>query len=487
MTDASLLGANFQLAEVLPSQLGVPKLNDSSVVLAKQVSTYFPQTSQSQTIAAGTSGSPFIFKLSNSRMYADLRSSRLNFTAVMQPDAGVVAFDDSAMSLINRIRVLVGGVLVSDIQYANVVASLKHNLCYPMDNTVDQLIAGYKYNTTQLGEQTLAGTPAGLPGAANYNIPVAGGNATASYQDPFSSAAARQRGGIIVNTSCNDVNNTVDVSIPLRLISNFFNQKQFFYLRNASIQLEIYPEVPAQALAVISGAPTAGGTAYAMNQMTLRQDEYSVDSSVVDMIDQVIASAGLVVPYEDVTVLTSSYNGTTQAVPFTRSVSDLTELLFTAQPTANFNSLNAFSCSGFPTYQLDQCQVQIGATLYPVTPTTSDTERNYLLLQMANGDPAAEYSTCMVPRKCLAVYNNAFAGGAYTADSQMCISAIGYPFRKINTEGVFSISCGTSTSLDSGSIVVKFIQGAAQATTAYCILKYVRLLTLASGRVSVSA
>jgi hypothetical protein len=487
MADTSLLAANFQLSEVLPSQLGVPKLNDSSVVLAKQVSTYFPQTNQSQTIAAGTSGSPFIFKLSNSRMYADLRSSRLNFTAVLAPDAGVVAFDDSAMSLINRIRVLVGGVLVSDLQYANIHAAMKHNLCYPMDNTVDQLIAGYKYNTTQLGEQTLAGTSAGLPAAANYNIPVVGGNATASYQDAFSSAAARQRGGIIVNTSCNDVNNQVDVSIPLRLISPFFNQKQFFYLRNASIQLEIYPEVPAQALALISGAPTAGGTSYSMNSMTLRQDEYAVDSSVVDMIDQVVATAGLVVPYEDVTTLNASYNGTTQAVPFTRAVSDLVELLFVAQPTANFNTLGAFSVSGFPTYQLDQCQIQIGATLYPVTPTTSDSERNYLLLQMANGDPSAEYSTCMVPRKCLAVYNNAFAGGAYTADSQMCISAIGYPFRKINTEGVFTISAGVNTGLDAGSIIVKFIQQAAQATTAFCLVKYVRLLTLASGRVSVSA
>lgn len=486
MTDSSLLGANFQLAEVLPSQLGVPKLNDSSVVLAKQVSTYFPQTSQSQTIQAGTSGSPFIFKLSNSRMYQDLRSVRLNMSVAINAGAGTAAFDDSAFSCIQRIRILCAGVLVEDIQYANLVAALKHVLCYGQDNTVDQLIGGYKYNTTQYGEQCLnvayAGATASGTVATNAGPPV-----TVPYDSPYSAPAAQRRGALAVGGLYNNVANTVDVSLPLRMISGFFNSKQFFYLRNASLQIEVYPEVPQQALVAVVAGPTNANTSYALNQVTIRADEYSVDSSVVDMIDSVIASAGLVVPFETYSVLNASYNGTSQAVPFTRAVSDLTELYMVSQPQANFSQITFFSISGMPCDELDQCQIQIGSTLYPVTPTQSDTERNYLLLQTANGDPAAEYSVTSIPKNCLACYSNAFAGGAYQADANMVISAIAYPFRKINTEGVFSISAGVNTGLDAGSIIVKFEQSTAVPTLAYCILKYVRLMTLASGRVSVSA
>jgi hypothetical protein len=85
---------------------------------------------------------------------------------------------------------------------------------------------------------------------------------------------------------------------------------------------------------------------------------------------------------------------------------------------------------------------------------------------------------------------------AVVNDSDVVCQPIAYPLRRTNTEGVYFINAGYNTGLDSGSMVLRFNWSApagaawsngAPQMSGFLFLQYVRLLSLAGGRVSVSS
>lgn len=593
MADASSNQSNFQLQQVIPDKVRIPTLADAGSILARTKASLFPATNQSQVIPPGSQGSPFIFRISNARDYLDLRSCVMDFSALIHapalvatlaPPAGYgrsiaqkVAFDESALAWINRIRILVAGVLVEDIMDVNILSQIKkfYQNGPQQSNCIDDSLGSYKFD----------GTPASYPrsgGQMDYNVPGCefggGGISSTSELDHLDARAAafdgtinvRNRGArvLLEDGQAGDgyTNFMVDAgnavfqgscdhirrhAVPLRLISNFFNSKQWFYLRNASIQVEVYCETPAECLVLLNdtqsafpptgGAPStyfnagglygpntqnaplagwAGGatnlpwlrgpvpqsTYYAINDLTIRADTYTMDNEIVGMIDNIIASQGLVYGYETTSTIQSSFSSTSPAIPFTRAVSDATQFTFVAQPQAWSNDLRYFGLTGWALPGLDNVQIQVGSTPFPIVPMNASMTR-YVAHQAFNGDPADSLSTKQIPTR-LEIANATNTADmvyilssltAVVNDSDMVCQPIAYPLRRTNTEGIYFINAGYNTGLDSGSMVLRFNWSAPTGTTdywpngpgttmnGYLFLQYVRLLSMSGGRVSVSS
>lgn len=566
MADASSNTSNFQLQQVIPDKVRIPTLADAGSILARTKSTLFPATSQSQTIYNGSQGSPFIFRISNARDYLDLRSCVLDFQAqIFSPSAGAnqqqyVNFDESALAWVNRIRILVAGVLVEDIMDANILSQIKKFYTYlgPDNNTIDDSLGGYKWSSNEpvtgmAGQVTQAAhvPQVGIP-SNGVNTVYGGGDFayTTAPNTQSSERCQKQAGSLAVRNHGVDQlrfgDGTFQVGggvctytrrygIPMRLISHFFNTKQWFYLRNASIQVELYCETPADCLVILKDtqrfdtnyevapgflgisqptscdpAPNGGGlgplpaqTYYALNDLTIRADTYTMDNEIVGMIDNIIASQGLVYGYETVSTIQASFNSPMPAIPFTRAVSDATQFTFVAQPQTWSNSLVAFGLTGWALPGLDNVQLQVGSTPFPITPMNAMMTR-YVCHQAFNGDPADTLSFKQIPNtKTIAnnqnTTNYTFAINGFSTqvnDSDLVCQPIAYPLRRTNTEGIYFINAGYNTGLDSGSMVLRFTwappnlaawgNGAPQMA-GYLFLQYVRLLSMAGGRVSVSS
>lgn len=563
MADASSNTSNFQLQQVIPDKVRIPTLADAGSILARTKSTLFPATSQSQVIPPGSQGSPFIFRISNARDYLDLRSCILDFQAVITSPAAsanqiqYVNFDESALAWVNRIRILVAGVLVEDIMDANILSQLKKFYTYapPDMNCIDDSLGGYKWNSGAESVTGMAGQVTQAAHVPQVAVPTNGANSiyggggfayTTAPNTQSSERCGKQHGSLAVRNHGIDqlrfgdgtysvVGNVATYqrryAIPMRLISHFFNSKQWFYLRNASIQVELYCETPADCLVVLKDTqrfagnyelapgflgisqqtavdegglgPLPQSTYYALNDLTIRADTYTMDNEIVGMIDNIIASQGLVYGYETVSTIQASFNSNAPALPFTRAVSDATQFTFVAQPQAWTNNLCAFGLTGWALPGLDNVQLQVGSTPFPITPMNANMTR-YVCHQAYNGDPADTLSMKQIPtNKTIAnnqnTSNYAFAINGFQAlvnDSDVVCQPIAYPLRRTNTEGVYFINAGYNTGLDSGSMVLRFNWSApavaawgngAPQMSGFLFLQYVRLLSLAGGRVSVSS
>jgi len=506
MADTSAYAGDFQLKSVIPDRAQVPTIADSGSILARQKASIYPQTLQAQSIAPSTNGSPVIFKLSDTRAYTDLRSCQLEFDVTVNGVAtqdgtdpivsNWASFDESALAWINRIRVLVGGVLAEDIQEVNIISQIKKLMTYQVVNCIDkQLAGGGKYSSGQFVSDAIYqdapnGTGSFGPGA------IADRMREVVRTTTYSSSNMGWRGSTQV---VGPLSYTLRCSIPLRLISGFFNSKQWFYLRNASIQVEFYPETPQEALVNVSGTVANYGNSlpgYRLDNLAFRMDNYILDNSIVEIIDGVIGTRGLVYGFETTTTMVTQFVGSNVSIPFTRAVSDATQFTFVAQPQAVSNDYNYWSLSTWRIPGLDNVQLQIGATPMPLN-TMNPQCRINSWFQMWNGDGADTLSSTTVPSFALdcspdelaqtvavttAGGNNAGYGGPGK------LQGIGISLRRTNTEGLFFVNAGYNTALDSGAMSLRFTSAdGATNYVGYAFLQFVRLMTLAGGRVSISS
>ena len=503
MADTSAYAGDFQLKSVIPDRAQVPTIADSGSILARQKASIYPQTLQAQTINPSTNGSPVIFKLSDTRAYTDLRSCQLEFDATVYGvttssggssptyTSNFAAFDESALAWINRIRVLVGGVLAEDIQEVNIISQIKKMMTYQVRNCIDkQISGGGKYANDQFVDSGADDQPNGTgnfsPGA------IAARMRECIRTTCASSSNLGWRGGAAQTAAANQY--TIHCSIPLRLISGFFNSKQWFYLRNASIQVEFYPETPQEALVNVSGGVSGYGNAlpyYKLENIAFRMDNYILDNSIVEIIDGVIGTRGLVYGFETTTTMVTQFIGSNVSIPFTRAVSDATQFTFVAQPQAVSNNYNYWGLTTWRIPGLDNVQLQIGATPMPLN-TMNPQCRVNSWLQMWNGDGADTLSSTTVPSFALDCSDDELAAvvpvdaTAYGGPGKL--QGIGISLRRTNTEGLFFVNAGYNTALDSGAMSLRFTSGdGATQYVGYAFLQYVRLMTLAGGRVSISS
>jgi hypothetical protein len=513
MADTSSYAGDFQLKSVIPDRAQVPTIADSGAILARQKVSIYPKSGQSQTIAPSSSGNPILFSLSDTRAYADLRSANIEmdvtvygFSQVNNPGTAganyvpaICAMDESALSLINRIRVLVGGVVAEDIQEVNVISQIKKIMTYQIRNCIDKQIAGgAKYGSDEFTSLNGYNVPAGT---TLWNQAMLAGRsveqlATTSYSSQLVGFRGDDLpGGAAILPTAN--NYVMRVSIPLRLLSGFFNSKHWFYLRNASVQLELYPETPQDALVQVAGngnfqAGTATGTAYyAMNNIQLRMDNYILDNSIVEIIDGVIGTRGLVYGFETTTTMVTNFTGSNVSIPFTRAVSDATQFCFVAQPQALSNNYNYYGLTTWRLPGLDNVQLQIGATPMPLN-TLSPQARVNAWMQMWNGDGADTLSQTSAPQyalECSSAENDNVDGANSYGPGKL--QGIGITLRRTNTEGLFYVNAGYNTALDSGAISLRFTYNDTSAPapiyTGYAFLQFVRLMTMAGGRISISS
>lgn len=507
MADTSAYAGDFQLKSVIPDRAQVPTIADSGSILARQKASIYPQTLQAQTINPSTNGSPVIFKLSDTRAYTDLRSCQLEFDVTVfgqNVTAGTpavttvnyAAFDESALAWINRIRVLVGGVLAEDIQEVNIISQIKKMMTYQIRNCIDKQIGGgAKYASDQFNGNLSTAGVYDTPNGTGIFSPTAiqgrqreflRGNAAASFAHGWRGAAAP--------TASGQNSYGLHCSIPLRLISGFFNSKQWFYLRNASIQVEFYPETPQEALVVVAGSVAGFGNNlpyYKLENLAFRMDNYILDNSIVEIIDGVIGTRGLVYGFETTTTMVTQFIGSSVSIPFTRAVSDATQFTFVAQPQALSNNYNYWGLTTWRIPGLDNVQLQIGATPMPLN-TMNPQCRVNSWLQMWNGDGADTLSSTTVPSYALDSPADELASvvsvdtTAYGGPGKL--QGIGISLRRTNTEGLFFVNAGYNTALDSGAMSLRFTSGdGATQYVGYAFLQYVRLMTLAGGRVSISS
>lgn len=471
MAQNSLLSGDFQIQSRVPSAAGIPALNDASAILSRNSgAVFYPQSSQTQTILTSSVGNPFQFRISSSRDVCDLRSARLNFSVAMANTAGAGSAlmpDQSGLSFVSRVRVLASGQLLSDTDNAAILAALQHSFSYGGNSTVEPLIAGWKYNVKDYGAQSLT--------------------------TPYSLASANARGLLAANANNNAVANTLQLSLPLRMLSSFFNQAHFWPLRNSSLIVEVYLNAPETAMVSV-GTVAATAPSYTISNTQVRMDLYSLQSEIVEMYDSIVGMGpGVVIPFETTECLNSTFSlGGQQSLSFNRAVSDMLEIIAAAAPIASRTDVTRYSISGLPLPGLNQQRLTIGSLNFPVVPIDSDSERIYSTIQCFNGDPTMELSQFALPKTCLTCYANAYTANALTAESDMVQQPICTNLRKISTQDTYFLSIGQPTSLDGGQFTLTFQTVTPPPTVAvpmfmYCFVRFVRLATISSGRISVSA
>lgn len=375
----------ISVEERIPESAKFERLSSASVIRGRRTVRFVPSTG---TTVDSTNGSQIItFRISDSNAYLDPLSAYLSFDlALTQGTTGTnggVAWDDTVISLFNRIKTEFNSVQMDDIVD---VDTLTHALLYSMGdkNAYCQdlgLQAGsWKWNNENYG--TAPQTDA-APATAF------------AFSSDGTQAAIQRRASVFYasNYSLLDVQSPASVqkykfAIPLSYFKiGILSQPKFVALRNLGIlTLNFFTNTANRALrtGVAQLASTAGaavglasavsdlaGGKFVMSNLAVIAQVLDMDPRFLEVVDRVATTSesGLIYDFNTFTNLKASYNATTdnteRQIVVSKASTSLRNMYIVRQPSAWSQNAGKNSITGFPNMGCDGFRLQINSLYIP--------------------------------------------------------------------------------------------------------------------------
>ena len=389
----------LSIEERIPESAKFEKLSSASIIRGRRTVRFQPSTG---TTVDSTNGSQIItFRVSDSNAYLDPLSAYLAFDLALTQGTtsttGGIAWDDTVISLFNRVRTEFNSVNMDDI---NDVDSLVAALIYSLGdkNAYCQdlgLQAGsWKWNDVNYG--TAAQTDGDLATAPTGTL----------YYSDGSPEGPQRRGSVwyASNYTAADAVKAATVqkfkfAIPLSYFRiGVMAQPKFLALRNLGIlSLHFYTNTASRALrtGVAFQASTAGtlvglgsnvanlaGGKFVMSNLAIVAQVLDMDPRYLEITDRQATSSetGIVYDFNTFTNLKASYTASTSVternITVSKATTSLRNMYIERQPSSWRESAGYCGVTGFPYMNCQGFRVQINSLYIPeYGPAESATEQ----------------------------------------------------------------------------------------------------------------
>lgn len=432
---ASLLSflSPSKIEETIPDGVLPSSVTSGSVVQMRSRSRYIPTSGATYAVP---NGSNIIQWKVTGNDYLDLPTAQMHFKISITPNAASSAaylIQEGIFSIVNRCRVALNSVIVSDTDNVHVAAHAKVLNTMPRqvyDSADGQYMGLYKKTRALLAPATVAANTTVYPTFAQLATALSG-----YYSTP-------QVGGAATDASDSSF------SIPMSLICPFFAMKTFLPLRNCgNLEVTLFLETPQNCF---RSAATMSGAAYSLSDVSLEIDSVQLAAPVVQMIDRLTAdvseTGGVVLPVTVEVVQNISYSGSGQkSVSISRGTTALTALTILKRPQASIGVATEQYLSTFRCFGQTRSQIRLGSRLYPTTATDS-LARAYTETRQAYGLLNNMLSGGLVDRT---YYESSLSSAAADVADQAAFT-YAYNFRRVRSE---DLALDGENSIQSGSII----------------------------------
>lgn len=438
---ASLLSflSPSKIEETIPDGVLPSSVTSGSVVQMRNRSRYI--ATSGATYAVPTGSNIVQFKVTGND-YLDLPTAVLHFKIAITPNAAAAGtnaymIQEGIFSIINRCRVALNSVIVSDTDNVHTAAHAKVLNTMPRqvyDSADGQYMGLYKKTRTLLSPSAISANTTPYPTFAQVATALSG----------YYSAAGV--GGAVTDAADSSF------AFPMSLICPFFSMKTFLPLRNCgNLELTLFLETPANCFRTNDGTSSfSASAAYTLSDVSLEIDSVQLAAPVVQMIDRLTAdvseTGGVVLPVSVEVVQNINYSGSGQkSVSISRGTTALTALTLLKRLQASIGQSSEQWLSTFRCFGQTRSQIRLGSRLYPTTATDSlaraftETRHAYgLLNNMLSGG--------LVDRR---YYESSLSAAAADITDQAAFT-YAYNFRRVRSE---DLALDGENSIQSGSII----------------------------------
>jgi len=343
--------ADKEWSEIVPEFLKQPQLRKASIVQDRVNVRYVPQGGQQYT-QAGPSMMNLI--MSDSSRFLDPNSARLSGSFKIPAGANPnLQLCDGITSLFKRWRVLVNGNMVEDINFCNTKTAMEVYASMPLEHYQTQASALGLFNKFDTKFASLTADVPGIKSLAKNQVGARRANVAASQH-------------LIVNGTPVGV----QFSLPLSYISGFFRQSKAFPLLFAG-QLQLIIDFDASG-GLKSG--TSGDVVqWTIDDLSLECDMLQMNPLYTEAFASLVRSpdGGYKLPYTThmVQQVSVQQGSGTKAVAIPNSVSNIRQISYVIQPTADLSDLSKDK-TRFPINGYVDGYVQIGSKRLPEHPCT---------------------------------------------------------------------------------------------------------------------
>ena len=432
--------------EKIPKGALPPSVKAASIVSYRNRSRYIPTSGA--TYAVPTGSKIIQFRLTGNDSL-DLPTAALHFR--FQTSAGNLV-QEGIFSLIQRIRLSLNSVIVSDTDNAHVAAHTK--VLNTMPRQVYQSADG-EYMGLYKRSQVLGATAP--PTLASITQTISG------YYKGTEAEGSSTGGSSFI--------------VPLSLICSAFGLPTFLPLRNVgNLELTLFLEDPSVCLYGYGGTTVTNGS-YSLSDVSLEVDAVQLESTVTSLMDRLasdVSGSGITLPVTtDVTQNINYASGTGQkSISISRGTTALTALCLAKRLQSQVGTSANQSLSSFQSFGQSRVQIRLGARLFPQTQSDS-LARMFSETRHAYGMFNNMVSGGLVTRENYENNNNDFGSFTYC-----------YNFRRTQND---EMDLDGENSIQAGSIIIADITDAPPGNvTLTAVIESLRYVQLKGSAVQVT-
>jgi len=366
--------------EAVPDSAKIPSISSSSLVQGRNTVKFTPSNGKSfkpnqQAIIRLNAAQEYLAPTST----ALVMDIKVNVPAGAA-DAGRCCFDDLHLSILDRFRLTIGGVLVDEVfECGKTTTALNSMTVSPehYDGAQNVLMKSWKHcihDTNVRGD-------AALPVVA----------AAVARKSRYTTNGVWQRGR---DALLSDETN-VRIVIPMSYLSSVCRSHKFFPLRNVG-NMEFAFQFASPQTALVNPFAALGdaqdipvGMTYEVSDIYMTADLVNLNSEYVGMMDRLLQGEGMTLPLDKYTVLTAQNAISTQSSKkqFTYSFGApvVKSCVFWKQLESQQNSFNNFSSSGFVNNNQKSFRLRVGSKYLPQYDSIQSNEELYWTTQKALG------------------------------------------------------------------------------------------------------
>ncbi len=426
------------IEEKIPQGALPQSVKAASIVSYRNRVRYIPTSGATYAVPSGSKIVQFRLTGNDS---LDLPTAALHFR--FQTSAGNLV-QEGIFSIIQRVRLALNSVIVSDTDNAHVAAHTK--VLNTMPRQVYQSADG-EYLGLYKRSQVLGSTAP--PTLATITQTISG------YYKGTAAEGSSTGGSSFI--------------VPLSLICSAFGLPTFLPLRNVgNLELTLFLEDPSVCLYGYGGTTVTGGS-YTLSDVSLEVDSVQLDNAVTGLMDRLasdVSGSGIVLPVTtDVTQNINYASGSGQkSISISRGTTALTALCMAKRLQSQVGTSANQSLSSFQCFGQSRVQIRLGARLFPQTAADS-LARMFTETRHAYG-----------------MFNNMVSGGLVTRqnyennDNDQGAFTYCYNFRRTQNQ---EMDLDGENSIQAGSIIIADItdnpSGNVTLTAVIESLRYIQL------------
>ena len=367
--------------EAVPDSAKIPTISSSSLVQGRQTVKFTPSNGKSfkpnqQAIIRLNSAQSYLAPTSTA-LVMDLKIENAPTDKI---NCGV--FEDMALSVLDRFRLTIGGVLIDEVfECGKTTTALNYLTVSPdhYDGVQNVLMKSWKHTRMETD----------APEAYDRDAIIA-----SDRLNRYTRYGVFGRGDYYQNEVVSG-RNTMRIVIPMSYLSSVCRSHKFLPLRNmGNMEFAFQFASPQNALvnpdvASGGGGITPANMSYTVEDIYMTADLVDLNAEYVGMMDRLLQGEGMTLPLDKYTVLTAQNAIAAQSSKkqFTYSFGApvVKSCVFWKQLESQQNTFSKYSSSGFLNNNQKSFRLRVGSKYLPQYDAVSSNEELYWMTQKGLG------------------------------------------------------------------------------------------------------